>query len=371
MREYLLCLLAAVVVTYLVTPVVRVLAFRFGAMAEVRDRDVHSMPTPRWGGLAMFVGLGVSIALASHLPLMSTIFTDSKQIIALMTGASIIVVLGMIDDCVALDAATKLVGQILAAGAMAMQGITLAWLPIKGTFILDPTTSVLVTVIVVLVSVNAVNMVDGLDGLAASIVGIGSAAFFAYSYFLSVQNGYQRAALATLVSASLVGMCAGFLPHNWYRARLFMGDTGSMLIGFLMASSAIMLTGQIDPGGVSSGILLPAFLPIVLPLVVLGVPFLDLGLAVVRRTRRGRSPFAPDKEHLHHRLLDLGHGQQRAVIIMASLTAIVAFSAVSTVFIPVWLSVATLVVGLVGLAYWVLNPPIDKPISAETTHAQP
>ena len=343
------------------------MAVRFGAIAQVRDRDVHSLPTPRWGGLAMFAGLGVSIVLASHLPLMSTIFTDNKQIVALMTGTTIIVVLGIIDDRVALDAATKLVGQILAAGTMAMQGITLAWLPIRGTFILDPTTSVLVTVIVVLVSVNAVNMVDGLDGLAASIVGIGSAAFFAYSYFLSVQNGYQRAALATLVSASLVGMCVGFLPHNWYRARLFMGDTGSMLIGFLMASSAIMLTGQIDPGGVSSGTLLPAFLPIVLPLLVLCVPFLDLGLAVIRRTRRGRSPFAPDKEHLHHRLLDLGHGQQRAVVIMATFTAVIAFSAVSTVFIPFWLSATVLIVGLIALALWVLNPPVEQPSVPERT----
>ena len=363
MREYLLCLLAAVAVTYLVTPIVRVWAFRFGAMAEVRDRDVHSTPTPRWGGIAMFFGLCVSAVLASRLPLMSTIFADSRQFTALMTGVAIIVVLGMIDDRVALDAATKLVGQILAASAMAMQGVTIVWLPIHGTFILDPTTSVLLTVLVVLVSVNAVNMVDGLDGLAASVVGIGGAAYFMYSYVLSVENGYQRAALATFISASLVGMCVGFLPHNWYKARLFMGDTGSMLIGFLMAASSIMLTGQVDPGGLSGGALLPAFLPILLPLMILAIPLLDLVMAVVRRTRRGRTPFAPDKEHLHHRLLDLGHGQKRAVLIMAAFTALIAFGGVSTAFVPIWASFGGVAIGAIALVGWVLNPPYGQTVA--------
>lgn len=366
MREYLLCLLAAVAVTYLVTPVVRIWAYKWGAMAEVRDRDVHNTPTPRWGGIAMFMGLCVSVLLASHLPLMGTIFTDRRQFVALIAGAIIIVVLGMLDDRVGLDAATKLVGQILAAATMAMQGITVVWLPIHGTFILDPTTSVLLTVLVVLISVNAVNMVDGLDGLAASVVGIGASAYFTYSYVLSVQNGYQRAALATLVSASLIGMCVGFLPHNWYRAKLFMGDTGSMLIGYLMAASSIMLTGQVDPGALSGGALLPAFLPILLPLMILAIPLLDLALAVVRRTRRGRTPFAPDKEHLHHRLLDLGHGQERAVMIMAAFTALIAFGGISTAFIPYWASLGGIVIGLIALIVWVLNPPNDQSVKSSS-----
>jgi len=360
MREYLLCLLAAAAITYLLAPTARALAVHFGALAEVRDRDVHSTPTPRWGGLSMFAGLLVAVTLASKLPLMGTIFHDRHQINALLMACGIIVVLGLIDDRFGLDAPTKLVGQILAAGTLAMQDVTLVWLPIHGTFILDPMTSLVLTVLVVLVSINAVNMVDGLDGLAASIVGIGAIAFFVYSYFLSVTSGYQRAALATLISASLVGMCAGFLPHNWHRAKLFMGDTGSMLIGLLMAASSIMLTGQVDPGGISSGQLLPAFLPIVLPLSILALPLLDLGLAVIRRTRKGRSPFAPDKEHLHHRLLDLGHGQERAVLIMGAFTALIAFSAVSTAFVPVLASIVGFLLGVVALAVWVLNPPRER-----------
>lgn len=350
-------LLAAAAVTYLVTPVARAMALKFGALAEVRDRDVHEEPTPRWGGLAMFVGLAVSILLATQLPLMSTIFSDNSQINALLSGAAIIVILGVVDDKIGLDAPTKLVGQILAAGTMAMQGVTLVWLPIGGTFILDPTTSVFVTVLIVLVSINAVNMVDGLDGLATSIVGVGAAAFFSYSYFLSVVNGYQRATLATLVSATLMGMCAGFLPHNWFRARVFMGDTGSMLIGFLMAASSIMLTGQIDPGGLTSGSLLPAFLPIVLPLSILAIPLLDLILAILRRSRRGRSPFQPDKEHIHHRLLKLGHGQERAVLIMTAFTGLIAFSAVSLAFIPAWITAMVFALATIALVGWILNPP--------------
>lgn len=350
-------LLAAAAVTYLVTPVARAMALKFGALAEVRDRDVHEEPTPRWGGLAMFVGLAVSILLATQLPLMSTIFSDNSQINALLSGAAIIVILGVVDDKIGLDAPTKLVGQILAAGTMAMQGVTLVWLPIGGTFILDPTTSVFVTVLIVLVSINAVNMVDGLDGLATSIVGVGAAAFFSYSYFLSVVNGYQRATLATLVSATLMGMCAGFLPHNWFRAQVFMGDTGSMLIGFLMAASSIMLTGQIDPGGLTSGSLLPAFLPIVLPLSILAIPLLDLILAILRRSRRGRSPFQPDKEHIHHRLLKLGHGQERAVLIMTAFTGLIAFSAVSLAFIPAWITAMVFALATIALVGWILNPP--------------
>ena len=191
MREYLLCLAAAAAVTYLLTPAARALAIHYGAMADVRDRDVHIFPTPRWGGLAMLAGLGVAIILASQLPLMSTIFDDRSQVYALLTGCLIIVVLGLIDDKFGLDAPTKLVGQILAAGTLAMQGVTLVWLPIRGTFILDPTVSVLLTVLVVLVSINAVNMVDGLDGLAASIVLVGAGALHTIIPFCCANTKYH------------------------------------------------------------------------------------------------------------------------------------------------------------------------------------
>ncbi len=234
MREYLLCLLAAAAVTYLLTPPVRRLALRFGFMAEVRDRDVHDEPTPRLGGLAMVGGILAGLLLAWKLPMMRSVFEGGDTAVALLSGVAIIIALGIVDDRWGLDAPTKLAGQVLAAGVMAFQGIAIIWLPIGGTFVLDPITSVLFTVIIVLVSINAINFVDGLDGLAAGIVAVAAGAFFAYSYLLSVELGFERATLATLVSVLLVGVCVGFLPNNFFPARIFMGDTGSMTLGLLL-----------------------------------------------------------------------------------------------------------------------------------------
>ena len=361
MREYLLCLAAAAAVTYLTVPLARALALKWGVIAEVRDRDVHDTPTPRLGGLAMLCGLLAGLLLASKLPQMSAVFEgDARAPIALLSGVAVIVALGLVDDKWGLAAPTKLAGQVLAGAVMALQGIAIIWLPIGGTLVLDPVTSALLTVLVVLVSINAINMVDGLDGLAAGIVGVAALAFFAYSYLLSVEIGFERATMATLVSALLVGMCAGFLPHNVFRARIFMGDTGSMLLGLLMAAAIITLSGQVDPSAIETGTLLPALLPILLPLAVLVLPFLDLALAVFRRTRKGRSPFAPDKQHLHHRLLEMGHSQRRTVWLMYGWTAVVAAAAVALAFVPVSYALLILVVGFVILAAIALKPRWDR-----------
>lgn len=350
MREYLLCLAVAAAVTYLVTPLARRFALWWGAMAEVRDRDVHKSATPRLGGLAMFAGLLAAMLVAQQLPRMGSVFVTSKEPAALLSGCVILVMLGMVDDKWGLDAPTKFAGQALAGAVMALQGISVVWLPIGGTLVLDPVTSVLLTVLVVVVTVNAVNFVDGLDGLAAGIVGIGAMAFFAYSYLLSVENGFTRATLATLICACLAGMCAGFLPHNLFPARLFMGDTGSMLIGMLLAASVISLASGVDPSALAgTASLLPALLPILLPVAVMAIPLIDLVLAVVRRTRARRSPFAPDKQHLHHRLLQLGHSQRRVVLLMYGWTGVIAFTAVSLAFVPVSVAVVCFATGVVAL----------------------
>ena len=360
MREYLLCLFVAASVTYLVTPLARRFAIAWGAMAEVRDRDVHDEPTPRLGGLGMAAGLLAGLLVADQLPLMSSVFTNSTEPKALLSGAFVLVVLGMLDDRFGLDAPTKFAGQALAGAVMALQGIAIVWLPIGGTFVLDPLTSVLLTVLTVVIAVNAINFVDGLDGLAAGIVGIGALAFFTYAYLLSFEYGFTRATLAALVSAILAGMCAGFLPHNLNPARVFMGDTGSMLIGLLMASSVITLVGQLDPNVVAGFTFVPALLPILLPAAVMAVPLLDMLLAVVRRTRAGRSPFAPDKQHLHHRLLELGHSQRRAVVLMYAWTGLLAFAAVSMAFVPIAVSVVWFVVGVLVLFVAVRWPRLRR-----------
>jgi UDP-GlcNAc:undecaprenyl-phosphate GlcNAc-1-phosphate transferase len=297
---------------------------------------VHVLPTPRLGGVAMFGGLLAGLLVAENLPLLRSVFEDSQDPEALLSGAVLVCLLGVADDRWALDALTKLAGQVAAAGVMVLQGIQLLWLPLPdGPFVLPPSLGVPLTVLVVVVTINAVNFVDGLDGLAAGIVAIAAAAFFLFSYLLWVKEGVERAATPTLITAVLVGMCAGFIPHNFHPARVFMGDSGSMLIGLLLAASTITLTGQLDPNALTElDLVVPALLPLLLPLLVLLVPIADLLLAVVRRTRAGRSPFAADKQHLHHRLLEIGHSHRRAVLVMYVWSGLVAFGALVVATVP-------------------------------------
>ena len=194
MREYLLTTFVAAAVTYLVAGPVRAVAVRFGVLAEVRDRDVHDVPIPRLGGVAMVVGLAAALLVASKMPLLRSVFATGDEPKGVLLAAVVICLIGVVDDVWGLDAITKLAGQSLAAGLMALQGVQLLWLPGPGqTIALGPAEGTLITVLVVVVTVNAVNFVDGLDGLAAGIVGISASAFFLFSYLLSVQNAIERA----------------------------------------------------------------------------------------------------------------------------------------------------------------------------------
>lgn len=359
-REYLICMFAAAFVTLIATPAVRALAIKANAMAEVRDRDVHDKPTPRWGGLAMFIGVAVGVLLASRLPLMSSVFDTNQTAIGVLAAAAILVTLGLIDDRWPLDAPVKLTVQVFAAGVMAFNGVVISWLPLGSTIVLDPTVGVLFTVFLVLVAVNAVNFVDGLDGLAAGVVGIAAFSFFLYAYTLSVVEGYLRATLPTLLSAILVGVVIGFLPHNFYPARIFMGDTGSMMLGLIMAAVSIMLIGQLDPAAIDTTAALPALLPVLLPVFVIGIPLADLLLAIFRRTKAGKNPFTPDKKHLHHLLLERGHTQGGAALLMYSSAAVFALPAVSVAFVPIWLSVVSFILGFGILLGFLARRPRSK-----------
>ena len=334
MREYLLVFLVAGVASYLLCVFARELAIRSGAVARVRDRDVHATPIPYFGGVAMLGGLGAGLLVARHLPFLSTsqpaVFHDAG--IVLIAGAMICVV-GVVDDLIELDALTKLGGQIVAAGFMVLNDVRF-WslnLPGVGQFALDPTQAVLLTVLLVVSTMNAVNFVDGLDGLAGGVVLIGAMAFFVFSYRLADANGYTLAITAAMLCAALGGACAGFLPHNFFPARIFMGDSGSMLLGLVLSGSALTLTGQfadvsVQQGG--GGGSFAMLLPILLPVSILIIPLADLVMAVVRRTRRGQAFYQPDKEHLHHRLLEIGHSQRRAVLIMWLWAGLIAFGGV-------------------------------------------
>lgn len=334
MREYLLVLCVAAAVTYLLTPVARRFALRTGAMAEPRDRDVHAITTPRLGGLAMYAGVCAAFLVAGALPALSRVFTYS-DVQATVVAGGLIVLLGAVDDRWGIDALTKLAGQVVAAGVMVLIGLQLLTLTIPGVgaISLGPE-SVILTVAITLLTVNAINFVDGLDGLAAGVGAIAALAFFAFSYSLAsggVTEGIaqDRITSATLIAVVLAGACLGFLPHNFNPARIFMGDSGSMLIGLMLSAAVISLTGQVNYANLSPSASFPVLLPLLLPFAVLAVPVVDLLLAIVRRTRAGRSPFAPDKEHLHHRLMEIGHSHTRAVLIMYFWTALLAFGAVA------------------------------------------
>ena len=334
MRAYLYLLLVSAAVTYLTTPLIRRMARRIGAITPVRDRDVHAVPIPRMGGAAMFLGFAVALLTASRMSFLDEKF-NGGQPWGVLLGAAAVCALGIADDVWQLDAVTKLAGQAIAAGLMAWKGVQLVSLPAFGVTILSTGVLVLLTVLIVLVTINAVNFVDGLDGLAAGVVGIAASAFFVYTYLLTTSTSPQDySSVASMVTASLVGCCLGFLPHNFNPARIFMGDSGSMLIGLLLASAMIEVTGQVDPGSASTSEIAPAFFPLVLPLAVLALPLVDLALAVVRRTRQGRMFWQPDKMHLHHRMLQLGHSHASAVLILYVWTATFAFGVAVMAFVP-------------------------------------
>ncbi|MFI9078219.1 MraY family glycosyltransferase [Streptomyces sioyaensis] len=365
-REYLLTLCVTAAVTYLLTGPVRKFAIAAGAMPEIRARDVHREPTPRLGGIAMFGGLCAGLLVASHLTNLKSVF-ETNEPRALLSGAALIWILGVLDDKWGVDALVKLGGQMIAAGVMVLQGLTILWIPIPGvgTVSLTPMQGTLLTVALVVITINAVNFVDGLDGLASGMVCIAAAAFFMYAYRMWFGYGIEAAAPATLFSVVLMGMCLGFLPHNMHPARIFMGDSGSMLIGLVMAAGAVSVTGQVDPdllnvkaGGLreATHAMVPVYIPLLLPLTVIAVPVADLLLAIVRRTWQGQSPFAADRGHLHHRLLEIGHSHSRAVLIMYFWSALIAFGAVaySANNASMWIVLGIVLLSAVGLVLLLL-----------------
>ncbi len=361
MREYALVCCIAAAVTFLLTPVVRVLARRWGAVARPRDRDVHAIPTPRLGGVAIYGGMAVALLVAHLMPTLHRTYRGSETSAVLAAGG-IICLLGVLDDRWELDSLTKLAGQVFAAGVMVLLGVQLLTLYVPfggvGTLSFGRNDSVGLTVVLCLLTINAINFIDGLDGLAAGVSAISALAFFAYSYHLARQ-GYGDVAFApTLLSAVLAGACLGFLPHNFTPARVFMGDSGSMLIGLTLAAAATTASTGADPQSFGSAVTtIPLYLPLLLPLSVLAVPLVDLVLAVLRRVKAGRSPFAPDKMHLHHRLLEIGHSHRRAVLLIYFWSALIAFGGVAMSIVDGPLTVLSVVGALAAVALVLSSVP--------------
>ncbi len=352
------------------------LSHRYRLYPAIRARDVHTRPTPRLGGVAMFLGIAAAFLVASQFHEFQLVFAQPGRVFAIGAAALVIVVIGVADDLWDLDWTIKLAAQIIAAGILAYGGIQLFTLPIGGITILSPTLSLALTVFSVVLVMNAINFIDGLDGLVAGVAIITNGVFFIYSYLLQAGGRSEYFNLATLVTVALAGACFGFLFLNWHPAKLFMGDSGALLVGLLMATSAISVTGFIDPGQVAAGQIgrsdvLPALIPIILPVAILVVPLLDFGLAVVRRLRAGKSPWSADRLHLHHRLLDIGHTHFQAVLIFYVWSLVVAVGCLLPLFVHWGWALAFIAVGLTLSSVFTLLPltrrrPAIEPVLAET-----
>jgi UDP-GlcNAc:undecaprenyl-phosphate GlcNAc-1-phosphate transferase len=341
MRAYLLVALITALVTYLATWGVRLFAKKFNIQPAIRERDAHKAPTPRIGGLGMFIGLIAGLGAAASFGWFESIFLNPGPIWALLGASSVIILVGLLDDLIDLDWTAKMGGQVVAGWILASSGVQIVSLPIGGLTVGSFGVSLAITVFVVVLVMNAVNFIDGLDGLATGVVAIGTLAFFIYSYLLAQQSTPTNFfSTAGLISAIILGMTGGFIFHNWRPAKIFMGDSGAMLLGLLMAASAITVTGSIDPGTVTRNDLLPALIPLVLPVFILLLPLLDLLFAVIRRLSRGQSPFAADREHLHHQLQDLGHTHQGAVLVFYHWTALVS----TTLLLFFWFDLALVLI---------------------------
>ncbi len=340
--------LVAAFIAFIASQALLRLSHRFKIYPGIRDRDVHSTPTPRLGGIAIVLGLGAGLVIAGVLPAFDRVFENPLPLIGIGIAIILMSAIGIVDDLIDLNWLIKLGAQLIAAGILAWTGVQIVSLPFGGIALLSPTMSIVLTVFAVVLVMNAINFIDGLDGLVAGVTLIAGVVFFVYSYMLAIgpgQTSYFN--LATLLTASLCGALIGFLPVNWHPAKMFMGDSGALVIGLVMAASTISVTGQVDPTLIDPSQFVPAFIPLALPLAVLVVPLIDFTMAVTRRILGGRSPFSADRKHLHHRLLDMGHTHFQAVLILYLWTVVAAVGALLFMFIDWQLALGLVIGGLV------------------------
>jgi UDP-GlcNAc:undecaprenyl-phosphate GlcNAc-1-phosphate transferase len=360
MWQYGLVFAVAAAVTFALTPAVWRLSTRWGAVVKPDERRIHERPTPTLGGIAMLCALLVALGVARFLPGFGPIF-ESSEPFGLALAALVILAIGMLDDLREVSAPAKVAGQVFAASILGLAGVVMFYfrVPFADFYVLSPDFGFLLTVLWVVGMANAVNLIDGLDGLAAGVVAIAAGAFFVYSYRLQDVGLLSSDNMAPLVVAITCGLCVGFLPHNVHPAKVFMGDSGALLLGLLMAATTISVGGR--TADQFSGQTYFFFAPLVIPFVILGVPFVDTALAIVRRARRRTSLSQADKEHLHHRLMRQGHGQTRSVIILWAWTAILS----GVVLVPTYTNQGNAVVpfavaGLAVLLYTLFHPGVRQ-----------
>jgi UDP-GlcNAc:undecaprenyl-phosphate/decaprenyl-phosphate GlcNAc-1-phosphate transferase len=358
---YVLVGAVAAVVTFILIPVVRRFSAPLGAIVDPDERHVHTQATPTAGGAAMIVGVGIAVAVAAIHPDLNNVMAARTEVLGVLLAAGVIWSVGFVDDLREISPPAKIAGMVLAGSIMALTGVSILVfrVPFLEILVLSPDWSYLLTVVWVVGMANAINLVDGLDGLAAGIVAIASATFFLYALRLGNEEVLDPSNPGALWAIITLGVCIGFLPHNVHPARIFMGDCGALLLGMLMAASTMSVGGR--SSAEFSGQTFFFFAPIFIPLVILGVPILDTLWAILRRAARGSSMSSPDKKHLHHRLMNLGHGHHRAVFILWSWTALLSafvlyptYTGEGDAVVPI--GVAALLLGLFTLLHPRLRP---------------
>jgi len=366
LTPYLLVGLGAGLIAYLSTPIAGLVATKIGAIDHPNDRKVHAKPTPTLGGLAILAGLVAAGVAALSIPQMKELATGSSAPLGIIAAGVVIFALGAVDDMRDLPAPVKLAGQVFASGILFLSGVRMdrVLAPSGDLYILGSDVSVLVTVAWLVLMINAVNLTDGLDGLAAGIVAIAASAFFVYTYELN--ELVDPKSIAPIIAIGVVGACLGFLRFNFHPARIFMGDSGSMLLGLVLGAATVIGVGYAPPGVNESSVFL-AYAPLLIPLSVVALPIADAVLAIIRRARRRRSVFHADKEHLHHRLMDLGHGHRQAVIVMYIWSALAAGTALGFTFLEGDDLVYVLPVAVGAIVLYTLFPILTKVIQERIT----
>jgi len=353
---YVVVAVVAAVATFGAMFPIRRMAARAGFVAEPDERRVHARVTPYGGGVAMFLAFLVAILVASQLSQLQGLFQGSSEPLGLVLGATVIFIVGVIDDVRDMSAPAKMAGEVLAAMVLVFLGVTMFQfkVPFVGFFVLSPDVTPLLTALWVIVITNAVNLIDGLDGLATGIVAIASGALAVYGLRLVYLGVLPPDNLGPLIAVVALGVCVGFLPHNFHPARAFMGDAGALFLGLLMAASTMLIGGRTPD---VSGQTYFFFAPLFIPLFILGVPIADMAFAFIRRTARGTGFHTPDKDHVHHRLLRLGHGPRRTVAILWAWTAVLSAFLLYPLFDKQGNAVIPFGVIVLGLALYTLFHP--------------
>lgn len=339
---YVVAFTVALATSYFLTPHVKRFAIRAGALDTPDARKVHTEPIPRMGGLAIYAGFLLAVLASVHI---------NRELFGIVLGGTVVLAVGIIDDLKPLPARTKLLGQIVAACVPILFGIRIEWLtnPFGGMIFLDYW-AIPLTVLWIVGLTNTVNLIDGLDGLAAGVSTIASVTIM----LVAAQQNFWTVAILT---AALAGSALGFLQHNFNPAKIFMGDTGSMFLGYTLAAVSAL-------GTVKSA----ATIALVVPIVALGLPIMDTAFAIIRRFNSGKPIFKPDKGHLHHRLLAMGLSQKQVVLLMYVISACLGVSAILLTEASVYSAVGIFMLLLLLAGVVASKTGVLKDTSSAETH---